>query len=196
MGVTTGTSITKSSLITAINADVLNVSNALIQWYAGNSNLYPNYGPWSFVSRDYYPDGGTAVEGPSALTTPTTADIGDTLVTASTIYNTFVNYSNVFTRIRRVRILKYYNSGGTYGLSFDQTAYISLNSYFQGTVSVPAGDTANISSNHVASAANMNQFINDLQLSLDGINKGTLTFREYYCHSSCHGNCHNNRGRR
>jgi hypothetical protein len=37
---------------------------------------------------------------------------------------------------------------------------------------------------------NVDQFVNNLSTAINNARNSTLTFEEFYCHSSCHSSCH------
>jgi hypothetical protein len=196
------TQISKSSYIDPYNTAVTTVANGLITWYDGGATvdpLYPTtgYGTASFANRDYYIGNTSAkVTSTSSYSGPTTDDIPDTRVTANTIYNVFVNYANTLSRIRKIHLLKYYNTDGTYSAVYDQTQYASLISAFAVTITETAQNKTGIQSNSIIYSQTLTNFISSIHTAVQTTNDDTLTFKEYYCHSSCHSSCHNSRGRR
>ena len=120
------------------------------------------------------------------------ADISDTNVTASTIINNFRTYANLLSRIRNVRLLKYYQIGGDVRarLDYDVSNITNLNANYAwprgdidaGGIGVGGEDNINV--------AQLNRFVNYLSDNINAYRNSTVTIEEFYCHSNCHGSCH------
>ena len=120
------------------------------------------------------------------------ADIPDTNVTASTLVTNFKSYATLLSRIRNVRLLKYYQiQGNVRGRTdFDQTTVTNLNANYAwpradidaGGIGVGGEDNINV--------AQLNRFVNYLSDNINAYRTTTVTIEEFYCHSNCHGSCH------
>jgi hypothetical protein len=115
-------------------------------------------------------------------------DISDTNVTASTLVNNFRGYANLLSRIRNVRLLKWYQIQGDVRnrLDFDQTNITNLNTTYATDI---IGDTVP-SSDVTISASDLDTFVNSLATAVNTKRNDTVTIEEFYCHSNCHGSCH------
>jgi hypothetical protein len=120
------------------------------------------------------------------------ADISDTNVTASTIINNFRSYANLLSRIRNVRLIKYYQQQGNQRArtDFDQTTVTNLNANYAwpradiDAGGIGVGGEANIN------VAQLNRFVTYLSDNISAYRNNTVTVEEFYCHSNCHGSCH------
>ena len=167
---TAGDNITVAT-ITA-NMRTLASYNAGIVWHAGNN-------PFSQST----PIGGDA----SGYLTLYGDPISDTNVTASTIATNFRAYASQLSRIRYVRLLKWYQVQGDprNSLQYDATNMTHLNSSYQwnpGGTAPAAGGTI--------SASALDAFVSELSSGINNYRNSTVTIEEFYCHSNCHSSCH------
>lgn len=180
----TGGSITKQSMADDVNASIIDPLNAIINWSNSNTPFYP-YGA---ASGSYqYTDPAAPGLGPSSYSQSTTADYPDTNVTASTIVNAYIYYAGIMSRVRSVRLLKYYNPSGYF---YDATAYTSLS----GNQSA-IGNPGIIGTGSTVSVSGLSSLLSNLYSQSVANRDSTLTYTEYWCHSSCHSS-YGARGRR
>jgi hypothetical protein len=169
---TAGDNITKAN-ITASMAAIRDSYNSGIVWHSGNQPFQTNItgGDTSGYSTQSFAD-----------------DISDTNVTASTITNNFRTYANLLSRIRSVRLQKWYQNGGDVrsALQFDETQITNLNDSYTGAI----GGTNAPTSDAVVSASNLDAFVQSLSTDINTNRTTTITIEEFYCHSNCHGSCH------
>lgn len=169
---TAGDNITKANITEAMAA-VRDSYNSSIYWHSGNQPFQTDI------------TGGNA----SGYSTQSFADdISDTNVTASTITTNFRSYANLLSRIRNVRLVKYFQNQGDprSRIDFDETHLTNLNSNYaadMGTVSGPSGE-------QTISASALDSFVSSLSTAINNNRTSTVTIEEFYCHSNCHGSCH------
>jgi hypothetical protein len=113
-------------------------------------------------------------------------EISDTNVTASTITANFRAYATLLSRIRNVRLLKWFQVQGDVRarLDYDATNITNLNNDYRLDM------TGGPSSENVVDASDLDDFVNALSTSINNNRTNTVTIEEFYCHSNCHGSCH------
>ena len=115
------------------------------------------------------------------------ANISDTNVIASTIVVNFIAYANLLSRIRKVRLLKWYQIQGDVRAQkdYDETNITALNRTYQwdGFAGGPTAGT-------VIDASDLDFFVNYLSDNINNHRNNTVEIEEFYCHSNCHGSCH------
>jgi hypothetical protein len=168
---TAGDNITKANIVASMAA-LSNTYNTGIVWGTHSQPFQTNI------------TGGNA----SGYSQTLEADISDTNVTASTIVNNFRGYSNLLSRIRSVRLLKWSQVQGEprATLISDNTAITNLNANYAANIvgtNVPASDA-------VVSASELDAFVASLSTAINNHRTSTVTIEEFYCHSNCHGSCH------
>jgi hypothetical protein len=114
------------------------------------------------------------------------ADISDTNVTASTITLNFRAYARLLSRIRSVRLQKWYQIQGDVRaqLNSDETNITNLNNDYR--VDMTGGPA----SENVIDASDLDDFVSALSTAINNNRTSTVTIEEFYCHSNCHGSCH------
>lgn len=116
------------------------------------------------------------------------ADISDTNVTASTITTNFRAYATLLSRIRSVRLQKWYQNGGDVrsALQYDETNITNLNNNYSVNVDGIVGP----SSDNTIDASDLDDFVGLLSTAINTNRTNTVLIEEFYCHSNCHGSCH------
>jgi hypothetical protein len=173
---TAGDNITKAT-ITAFAEAVFKHYNTAIVWHSGNQPFQTDI------------TGGDA----TGYATQTYAnDISDTNVIASTLVTNFRNYATLISRIRNVRLLKYYQSQADpkATTTFDQTQMTNLNSNYAYDMNANQSGSLKPESNGTVSAYNIDAFVSSLGTVINTNRLSTVTIEEFYCHSNCHGSCH------
>jgi hypothetical protein len=168
---TSGDNITKANITASMEA--LKSYNSGIVWHSGNQPFQTNI---------------TGGDDSGYATQSFDSEISDTNVTASTIVNNFRGYSNLLSRIRSVRLLKWFQIQGEIRalLDSDSTAIANLNANYAANIvgtNVPASDA-------VVSASELDAFVASLSTAINNNRTNTVTIEEFYCHSNCHGSCH------
>jgi hypothetical protein len=168
---TAGVNITKSNIVATMES-VRNTFNSDIVWASNNQPFQTDI---------------TGGDTSGYATGSFAADISDTNVTASTIVSNFRSYATLLSRIRIVRLLKYYQVQDDAAARLDYDVYniTNLNSDYQADMTpygFNAGDNIN--------ASNLDQFVGNLAGAISSNRNNVVTIAEYYCHSNCHGNCH------
>jgi hypothetical protein len=118
------------------------------------------------------------------------ADISDTNITASTLSLNFRTYANLLSRIRYVKLQKWYQNGGDVrsSLQSEETQVTNLKSdYGVDPNTMLAGATA---ADTVVTASALDAFVTTLSTTIQTNRNATVTIEEFYCHSNCHGSCH------
>jgi hypothetical protein len=133
-----------------------------------------------------------SVTGTNILATP---------ITAANIYNTLLNETATYTRIRNLRAILFVTGTGgnigsrpTPGTIFDQTRKSNLNTtYLQslGTVS-----NSGVSSGQIVSVSNLESLFTGMGTAYNTAATTTATIQINVCHASCHSSCHGSRSRR
>jgi len=169
---TAGDNITKANIVASMEA-IRNTYNAGIVWHSGNQPFQTNI---------------TGGDASGYATGSFSSDISDANVTASTIVANFRGYANLLSRIRSVRLQKWYQNGGDVrsSLQFDETQITNLNDSYTGAI----GGTNAPTSDAVVSASNLDAFVQSLSTDINTNRTTTITIEEFYCHSNCHGSCH------
>ena len=168
---TSGVNITKANITASMEA--LKSYNSGIVWHSGSQPFQNNI------------TGGNAS---GYATQNFAAEISDDNVTASTIVNNFRGYSNLLSRIRSVRLQKWYQiqGDGRAQLDYDNTAITNLNANYAANIigtNVPASDS-------VVSASALDAFVASLSTAINNHRTSTVLIEEFYCHSNCHNSCH------
>ena len=172
---TAGDNITKAN-ITASMAGIRDEFNVGIHWHSGNN---------PFTQSD--PIGGDN----TGYATQSFADeISDTNITASTISLNFRTYANLLSRIRIVKLQKWYQNGGDVrsSLQSEETQVTNLNSDYGYDPNLMTTNAPE--SNTVVTASSLDTFVSTLHTTISDHRNNTLTIEEFYCHSNCHGSCH------
>ena len=171
---TAGDNITKANITASMEA--LKSFNSSIVWGSHNQPFQTDI------------TGGNA----TGYATQTYADdISDTNVTASTITTNFKAYATLLSRIRNVRLLKWYQIQGDVRnrLDYDQTNMTNLNGDYAASMGNPTVTTWPSSEDSI-NAASLDAFVYQLQTAINNNRTSTVTIEEFYCHSNCHGSCH------
>lgn len=118
------------------------------------------------------------------------ADISDTNVTASTLITNFRNYTWLLSRIRKVRLQKWYQVQGDVRntLNYDETNITNLNDTYK--AGIPGDISTQPLSEGTISASNLDDFVSQLSTVINNSRNNTVLVEEFYCHSNCHGSCH------
>lgn len=192
-----GSSITKSNMITDFNSLVITARNNAVVWSTDSTAtnpFHPQNSQGTYVSGDANP---LSSSGTASLAT---SDLGSATITASEVYNAFVGRAQTASRIRTVRLIKYYNrtgyaSGNGYGNVWDQTRVGSMASGYAASYST-ADFSTEAAAGGIITATGLDTFVSELAAKVTASKDTQSTFSEYYCHSSCHTSCHASRSRR
>ena len=121
-------------------------------------------------------------------------------ITAQGIYNTVLNETKVYTRIRRMRAVLFVDGGGgnngsrtTPGVVYDSTAMSHLNDNYQQIISA---DQSDLYANNTITAGGLDSLFATLRAVYNSARENTTTIQINVCHASCHSSCHSSRGRR
>jgi hypothetical protein len=173
---TAGDNITKANIVASM---------------AALSSTYNTGIVWGTHSQPFQTDitGGNA----SGYSQTLEADISDTNVTASTITTNFRAYARLLSRIRIVRLLKYYQIQGDVRArtDYDNSQITNLNAAYDAVAYSVSLDGTNIpSAGNNVSASDLDAFVASLSTAINTNRTSQVTIEEFYCHSNCHGSCH------
>lgn len=176
MPVATGDLITKASIVSNYLEKIRNPPyNAIVFWDGNNLG----------TSRQQ-----TSLFGPRDFSAQmSTSDIGDTLVTASTIVNQVRSYAYWTTAARYCRSGLITNSGtidDRYDVCRLTDSYLINYNY----------SSASLSTDQDATALSLNTFMDNIRAIADDAQTSAALVDLRVCHSSCHSSCHGSRGRR
>ena len=195
--------INKQNIVDRFADYVVATANASISW---GTNNRPPYFDTTYLG--FEPFGGTTGGKPIESSA---ANLTDTNVTATTIYNTLVAETQRYSNIRNLRALVNVTGAGNTagngtridagpivgsnpGIIYDVTAKAYLSTNYRQATGSPAN--AGVASSQVVRGANLESFFNNLRTQYTTYNSTTATIQVNVCHSSCHTSCHANRGRR
>lgn len=164
--------------------------------YSGKTLLgYDNY-------YEVYKYETTAIAAPSSgsglsvTNSPQTTDLPSADIVASTLETALRNATVELSNVRAFTLKKYYTttSGTTEYATFSATGNLT-DAYRLAYGSTPAGAGYNIAAAQNVSASNLDSYVTALNNALTAHRGSTVTFNEYWCHSSCHSS-HSSRTRR
>lgn len=192
-----GSTITKSNMISDFNTLVITARNNSVVWHSTNSPFYPNLSYGTLTAWD-----GNPLNSQNAASAAT-SDLSSG-ISASEIYNLFINRTVVASQIRNIRLIKYLNRTGYASnngdvAQYDVTSMSSVLSTVAQTsyATISANTPSKPASNTNIAASGLDSFIAQLVTQIDNAKAAaTGTYTEFYCHSSCHASCHSSRGRR
>jgi hypothetical protein len=166
---TAGDSITKANIVASM---------------AALSSTYNTGIVWGTHSQPFQTDitGGDA----SGYSQTLEADISDTNITASTLTTNFRAYATLLSRIRSVRLQKWYQNQGDIrsSLQSDETNITNLKDSYK--VDMTGGPV----SENIIDASDLDDFVSALSTTINANRTNTVLIEEFYCHSNCHGSCH------
>jgi len=171
---TAGDNITKANIVASMES-IRNTYNAGIVWHSGNQPFQTDI------------TGGNAS---GYATGSFSSDISDANVTASTIVANFRGYANLLSRIRSVRLQKWYQIQGDVRaqLNSDETNITNLKADYAADMSATGSSIPSSETN--VDASDLDDFVNSLSTAINNHRTNTVLIEEFYCHSNCHGSCH------
>ncbi len=182
--------ITPQNIVERFADYVVATGNAGIVWGIGAK-------PFSEMPDSYF-GGGTSgksieISGNSIAATP---------ITALNIYNSLVQETNRYTRIRTLRArLNVTGSGGNsgtrpnQGIVFDETKVANMSTSYLLNIGSP--NNAGVASGQVVTTTNFENFFENLRTAYNTTSRNSVLSVEIsVCHASCHSSCHGSRGRR
>lgn len=173
--------LTRNRMAVEANSRIADRANAGIAW---GTNSRPAHSPIGWF--------GSPTSGVTARWQPDSFNAGDTSALNATFVLRYV--ANMFTAIRRARIIIRYHDFGFVTTLTDQTAMAST--------SVAAGNfnAHNFPSVRAGADMSLTAFRNDLDamwnLYVNTMRNSTVTLSHDVCHTNCHSNCHDSRTRR
>jgi hypothetical protein len=181
--------ITPQNIVERFADYVVATGNAGIVWGIGAK-------PFSEMPDSYF-GGGTSgksieISGNSIAATP---------ITALNIYNSLVQETNRYTRIRNLRARLSVTGGGgntgtrpSAGVVFDQTRVANMSTSYLTSIGSP--NNAGVTSGQIVTATNFENFFNNLRSAYNTARSSTVEVTISVCHASCHSSCHGSRSRR
>ena len=171
---TAGDNITKANIVASMEA-IRNTYNTGIVWHSGNQPFQTDI------------TGGNAS---GYATGSFSSDISDANVTASTIVTNFRGYANLLSRIRSVRLKKWYQIQGDVRaqLNSDETNITNLKADYAADMSATGSSIPSSGTN--VDASDLDDFVTSLSTAINTHRTNTVLIEEFYCHSNCHGSCH------
>ena len=171
---TAGDNITKANIVASMEA-IRNTYNTGIVWHSGNQPFQTDI------------TGGNAS---GYATGSFSSDISDANVTASTIVANFRGYANLLSRIRSVRLQKWYQIQGDVRaqLNSDETNITNLKADYAADMSATGSSIPSSGTN--VDASDLDDFVTSLSTAINTHRTTTVLIEEFYCHSNCHGSCH------
>ena len=189
---TAGTTITKANIVQSFKT-MRDTYNTGIVWHSEDSPFTPSQ---ENTYNNVVNDREEPASGPSEgfATGSIEDDIADANVTASTIVTQFKNYASSLSRIRNARLIKYYSTTfpadarAESRVDYDETEIASLHEKY--ATSMEDISVGTVASGNSIDASDLDDFVNRLSSAINDAREDTVTFKEYYCHSSCHSSCH------
>ena len=171
---TAGDNITKANIVASMEA-IRNTYNTGIVWHSGNQPFQTDI------------TGGNAS---GYATGSFSSDISDANVTASTIVANFRGYANLLSRIRSVRLQKWYQIQGDVRaqLNSDETNITNLTADYAADMNAVGSSIPSSGTN--VDASDLDDFVTSLSTAINNHRTTTVLIEEFYCHSNCHGSCH------
>ena len=171
---TAGDNITKANIVASMEA-IRNTYNTGIVWHSGNQPFQTDI------------TGGNAS---GYATGSFSSDISDVNVTASTIVTNFRGYANLLSRIRSVRLQKWYQIQGDVRaqLNSDETNITNLTADYAADMNAVGSSIPSSGTN--VDASDLDDFVTSLSTAINNHRTTTVLIEEFYCHSNCHGSCH------
>lgn len=167
---------------------VVATANAGIVW-GTNARPFQEFPPTVFGG-----DGGRAI---AINGTNITADP----INAGKIYDTLLNETYNYTRIRKLQAKLNVTGGGgntgsrpTAGVVYDQTNVANMSTAYLQGLGLP--DLNNVKAGQNISSTNLENLFNTLRAAYQGKRDTVYTIQVDVCHASCHSSCHSSRGRR
>lgn len=181
--------VSKAGIVNRFEDLVTDVANTGIVWGTNNK-------PFTEM-----PDGNYAGTTAGDSINITSANITDTIITASTIRTVLETEAALYTNIRQQRAILFVTGGGgntgsrpTPGTIFDQTQVAHLDTGNRAALgSISAGSVTSGSS---ISDTNLETYFGNIATAYNTVRTTTITDQVDVCHASCHSSCHGSRGRR
>ena len=198
-----GKTVTKERMRQSFLANVKTQIQSAIVWDTGNrptdgtEQTMSSATPGAITTAS--PPGGISAlsVGTGVLGEPGVDKITDSIITAAQLATVLVNYTAIWTSIRKVRLRTYeQNSTTTAVVDETEVTHLLANSFEQSnTLSDLAADD-DVESDAVVDASNYNEFTAALYNQWSSLKDNVVEVQEVFCHSSCHSSCHGSRGRR
>lgn len=185
--------ITKQNIVDRFADYVRDTANSGISW---GTNAYP-FGEWNNPGLFGGDTGGKGIEiDGGSIGTNGSGDI-----TAQNIYQTLIDETYRYTRIRNMTAVLFVDGGGgntgsrpTAGEVYRGTAVANMNTNYLQGVSAVRDD---VYAGNTVTAGGMEVMFSNMRSAYNGARGNNAgTFQVNVCHASCHSSCHSSRGRR
>ena len=198
-----GKTVTKERMRQSFIANVKTQIQSAIVWDTGNrpddgtTQTMSSATPGAITTASPGGSIATVSLGTGTLGEPGVDKITDSIITAAQLATVLVNYTAIWTSIRKVRLRTYeQNSTTTAVVDETEVTHLLANSFEQSnTLSDLAADD-DVESDAVVDASNYNEFTAALYNQWSSLKDNVVEVQEVFCHSSCHSSCHGSRGRR
>ena len=185
---TAGDNITKANIVASMES-IRDTYNTDIVWYSGTTTTIVDDVETTAINHPFQTDITGGDDGGSAIGS-LSSDISDVNITASTLVANFRGYANFLSRIRIVRLKKWYQNQGDVrsALQYDETEITNLNADYAASMDEIGTDIPLTGDSIDASA--LDNFVDSLSTAINDHRTNTVLIEEFYCHSNCHGSCH------
>jgi hypothetical protein len=192
---TAGEAATKTRMLNSFLDNVkTNIQNSIV-WDTGNrpadgtTQTMQSAVPGAITTASPGGSISTVALGSGTLGAPGTDKVTDSVITAAQLATVLVNYTSIWTSIRKVN-LKVYIDNSTLISDDTQIAHLTSNSYEQSNTLSSLAVADDVESDEIIDASNFNDFTTALYSQWSTLKNNTIYVQEYFCHSSCHSVCH------
>lgn len=185
--------ITKQNIVDRFADYVRDTANSGISW---GTNAYP-FGEWDKAYLFGGDTGGKGIE----IDGNSVGSGGNGEIAADSIYQTLIDETYRYTRIRNMTAILFVDGGGgntgsrpNPGEIYRGTAVTNMNTNYLQGVSAGRDD---VYANNSVTAGGLEVMFSNMRSAYNGA-RGTNSgdFQTNVCHASCHSSCHGSRGRR
>jgi len=192
---TAGEAATKTRMLNSFLDNVkTNIQNSIV-WDTGNrpadgtTQTMQSAVPGAITTASPGGSISTVALGSGTLGAPGTDKVTDSVITAAQLATVLVNYTSIWTSIRKVN-LKVYIDNSTLISDDTQITHLSSNGYEQSNTLSSLAVADDVESDEIIDASNFNDFTAALYSQWNTLKNNTIYVQEYFCHSSCHSSCH------
>ena len=193
---TAGEQVTKQRMLNSFIDNVEAAIEGVIEWDSGNLPAVATTQTFTSAVPTRLTSSGAVGVGTGTLGRVGTASVTDSVVTAAQLATVLVNYTENWTKIRKVHLLQYEQGGSTLVSDNTQITHLTANAYEQTNTLTSLAAAGDIETSDSVDASNFNAFTTALYNQWNTLKDNPIQIQEYYCHISCHSSCHSSRGRR
>lgn len=185
--------INKQNVVDRFADYVVATANSGISW---GTNAYP-FAEWSHAGIFGGGTGGKGIE----INGDSIGTNGAGEITAQNIYDTLIQESSRYARIRKITAQLFVDGGGgntgsrpTPGTVYNETAVAHLTSSYNQSLSA---DRSDVSGSNTITLNGLQSMFNNMRSAYSSARENNAgTWVTSVCHASCHSSCHSSRGRR